>query len=162
VVNVLLIPHSGLLLTQDANLNWFFMVQLINQITLYETKTRLYFIGSIQNTFRILKVDRTTSEPPFHAIEDETVYSHTEIDQILKMLIEGNRSNGGMTKVVTCYGIIGMVKFLNGYYISLITNYAEVANINSVPIYRIEETRLIPVSLKDTNPLGFGLDIEQR
>ncbi|CAG8608140.1 3388_t:CDS:2, partial [Funneliformis caledonium] len=119
---------------------------VLNKFILYETKTNYYMVGSNQsdNRFRILKIDRTTPTE-LTVIEDDVIYSKQEITDILTVLEEGNRVSGGLNKVVMAYGIVGFIKFNEGYYISLITKRSAVALIGGHYIYHIDETILRPI-----------------
>ncbi|CAJ0758552.1 19039_t:CDS:2, partial [Entrophospora sp. SA101] len=99
------------------------------------------------NRFRILKIDRTTPTDPteLNVIDDDVIYSKQEITDILTVLDEGNRISGGLHKVVTAYGIVGFIRFTEGYYISLITEKSPVALIGGHYIYHIDNTVLRPI-----------------
>ncbi|CAB4378561.1 unnamed protein product [Rhizophagus irregularis] len=120
---------------------------VLNKFTLYETKTNYYMVGSNQSDsrFRILKIDRSTPTE-LTVIEDDIIYSKQEINDILTALEEGNRVSGGLNKVITAYGIVGFIKFTEGYYISLITKRSAVALIGGHYIYHIDETVLKPIA----------------
>ncbi|CAJ0916949.1 7579_t:CDS:2 [Entrophospora sp. SA101] len=104
---------------------------VLNEFTLYETKT----------------IDRTTPTDPteLNVIDDDVIYSKQEITDILTVLDEGNRISGGLHKVVTAYGIVGFIRFTEGYYISLITEKSPVALIGGHYIYHIDNTVLRPI-----------------
>ncbi|KAK7074202.1 phosphatidylinositol-3,5-bisphosphate 5-phosphatase [Halocaridina rubra] len=70
-------------------------------MALYETKARLYLIGSnnTQTKFRVLKIDRT--EPYALSITDDKVeYSQRQIKELLSMINEGNRAQFGQRQDV--------------------------------------------------------------
>ncbi|KAI8849108.1 SacI homology domain-containing protein [Chytridium lagenaria] len=123
------------------------MAMLMNKFTLYETKTRLYMVGSNQNedTYRILKIDRTDTEE-VNVTDDEIVYSKQDMMDLLAMIENGNKSSGGLARVAPCFGIVGFVRFLEGFYIILITKRSAVALIGGHYIYHIDDTLLVPVT----------------
>ncbi|RIB02962.1 SacI homology domain-containing protein [Gigaspora rosea] len=116
------------------------------------TLKNYYIVGSNQsdNRFRILKIDRTTPTE-LNVIEDDVIYSKKEINDVLTGLEVGNRVCGGLKNVVTAYGIVGFIRFTDGYYISLITKRSAVALIGGHYIYQIDETILRPIG-QQTKP----------
>ncbi|CAG8437927.1 7513_t:CDS:10 [Diversispora eburnea] len=101
---------------------------VLNKFILYETKT----------------IDRTTPTE-LNVIEDDVIYSKQEINDILTILEEGNRLSGGLKTIITAFGIVGFIRFTEGYYISLITKRSAVALIGGHYIYHIDETILRPI-----------------
>ncbi|KAL4232644.1 phosphatidylinositol-3 [Mactra antiquata] len=126
------------------------IISSIQRINVYETKARFYVVGSnnTETSFRVLKIDRT--EPRDLVIHDDKhVYSKTEIMNLLMTIDSGNRltikqkqHSTGLTKSVSAYGIVGFVKFLEGYYMILITKRSKVALIGEHTIYKVEDTIL--------------------
>ena len=91
---------------------------------------RYYVVGSndSQTKFRVLKIDRT--EPRELIIsDDKIVYSEREIRDLLTMIDVGNRSKvgqkmgSGFNKTISSYGMIGFVRFLEGTYTVLYTDF---------------------------------------
>jgi phosphatidylinositol 3,5-bisphosphate 5-phosphatase len=74
------------------------------------------------------------------------------------MINEGNKSNGGLIKLCTACGIVGFVKFLNGFYLTMITQKKEVGCIAGNYIYAIKATETFPIrprEEKENNTLKF-------
>ena len=103
---------------------------------------RFYLVGSSpkEDEFHILKIDRT--EPHELVIsEDDHTYDAKEIKNVIRMVDSGNRSKvgqrlgSGMTKVCAAYGLVGFVRFLEGYYMLLITGRTQVALLGETQIY---------------------------
>lgn len=118
----------------------------LEKFKLYETRARFYLIGSDRNKrfFRVLKIDR--SEPSDLSIsEDPVVYSPQEMKNLLQRIAEGNRATGGLTFVAKVYGIAGCIKFLESYYLILVTKRRQIGCICGHAIYGIDETQLITV-----------------
>ncbi|XP_065881118.1 phosphatidylinositol-3-phosphatase SAC1 isoform X2 [Euphorbia lathyris] len=118
----------------------------LEKFRLYETRQRFYLIGSDRNKrfYRVLKIDR--SEPSdLNISEDPVVYSPQEIKCLLQRISEGNRATGGLTFVAKVYGIAGCIKFLESYYLILVTKRRQVGCICGHAIYSIEESQLITV-----------------
>jgi hypothetical protein len=89
--------------------------------------------------------------------EDPNVYSQEEIKDMLDMIHDGNRmtrsdgkpdlngqSGGGLKPIVKAYGIVGFIRFLDCYYLTLITRRAKVGNIGDNGIYTIK----VPVTIR--------------
>ncbi|XP_047080480.1 phosphatidylinositol-3-phosphatase SAC1-like [Lolium rigidum] len=118
----------------------------LEKFRLYETRARFYVIGSSREkrSFRVLKIDR--SEPSeLHLSEDPVWYSQQEVKSLLQRIAEGNRSTGGLTFVTKAYGIAGCIKFLESYYLILVTKRRQVGCICGHAIYCIDESQMITI-----------------
>lgn len=92
----------------------------------------------------MLKIDR--SEPSdLNISEDPVVYSPQEIKNLLQRIAEGNRATGGLNFVAKVYGIVGCIKFLESYYLILVTKRRQIGCICGHAIYSIEESQLITI-----------------
>ena len=123
----------------------------IQRISIYQTNARIYVIGFdvSQSYYRLLKIDRT--EPKSLLIDDDNrKYTEREIDEILQMIDGGNTNSvnktSGLQKTVSSFGIVGFVRFLEGYYILLITKRRKVAIIGGHFIYKIEDAVLLYIA----------------
>lgn len=105
-------------------------------------------VGSNQteSKFRILKIDRTDPKE-LQLVEDPSHYTSKEMKELLATIASVNRSkpasSGGLVRTVSAFGILGFVRFLEGYYIILITKRRKVATIGHHAIYKIEDTSCI-------------------
>ncbi|XP_058781494.1 phosphoinositide phosphatase SAC2-like [Vicia villosa] len=118
----------------------------MQKFRLYETRSRFYMTGRDKNkTFwRVLKIDRL--EPSeLNIVEDPTLYTETEYCDILRCIHEGNKSTGGLKFVTNCYGIIGFIKFLEPYYMLLITNRKKIGKICGHNVYAITKSEMVPI-----------------
>lgn len=118
----------------------------LEKFRLYETKARFYLIGSDREKrhFRVLKIDRM--EPSdLNISEDPVVYSPQEVKSLLQRIAEGNRATGGLTFVAKVYGIAGCIKFLEPYYLILVTKRCQIGCICGHAIYSIDESQLITI-----------------
>lgn len=105
-----------------------------------------------QTFFRLLKINREIANPrDLSEIvrEDPLTYSAEEITDILDMISEGNKASGGLVKLCTACGIVGFIKFLNGYYLTMITQKKEVGCIAGNYIYTIKATEMFPIRPKE-------------
>ncbi|KAG8186312.1 hypothetical protein JTE90_007333 [Oedothorax gibbosus] len=126
------------------------IVSLVQKIILYKTKARFYLVGcnNTESKFRVLKVDRT--KPKELIIEDDKVeYSKREIKDLLNMIKVDNKSKQGqkifsdLKGTISSYGIVGFVRFLEGYYLILITKRKRVGYIGHHAIYKIQDTCMV-------------------
>ncbi|KAG0298930.1 phosphatidylinositol-3,5-bisphosphate 5-phosphatase [Linnemannia gamsii] len=126
---------------------------VLNRFVLYETKTRFYIVGTnapAGTRFKVLKIDRTTAPNELNITEIEMVYSKAQVDDLLETIATGNRSTGGMREVAKFYGIVGFVRFTEGYYITLITKRSPVALIGGHYIFHIDATSSISIHSSTT------------
>ncbi|XP_042634086.1 polyphosphoinositide phosphatase-like [Cyprinus carpio] len=138
------------------------VIRGVQKLVLYETRARYFLVGSnnAQTKHRVLKIDRT--EPrDLVIIDDKHVYSQQEVRELLGRLDLGNRTkigqkgSSGLSRAVSAYGIVGFVRFLEGYYIVLITKRRRMADIGGHSIYKIEDTNMIYIpndSVRVTHP----------
>lgn len=138
------------------------VIRGVQKLVLYETRARYFLVGSnnAQTKNRVLKIDRT--EPrDLVIIDDKHVYSQQEVRELLGRLDLGNRTkigqkgSSGLSRAVSAYGIVGFVRFLEGYYIVLITKRRKMADIGGHSIYKIEDTNMIYIpndSVRVTHP----------
>ncbi|XP_039122953.1 phosphatidylinositol-3-phosphatase SAC1-like isoform X1 [Dioscorea cayenensis subsp. rotundata] len=118
----------------------------LEKFRLFETRARFYLIGSDceKRRFRVLKIDR--SEPSDLGVsEDPVVYSEQEVKNLLQRIAEGNRATGGLSFVTKVYGIAGCIKFLESYYLILVTKRRQIGSICGHAIYAIDESQMITV-----------------
>jgi len=84
------------------------------------TSSRYYITASAGNTHRVLKIDRTDADQ-LNVVEDATQYDDEQLELLLRMLEDANRSQGGLNKVLDFYGVVGFVRFTSTWYIVIIT-----------------------------------------
>ncbi|KAL0277006.1 UNVERIFIED_CONTAM: hypothetical protein PYX00_004440 [Menopon gallinae] len=129
------------------NLVFHPIISFIQKMNLYETKTIYYLIGSnyTLTKFRVLKIDRT--EPrDLIVIDDKVEYTQAEIHDLIDKIEGHNKGQprgGTFTKAVSAFGIVGFIRFLEGYYIVLVTKRQRVAIIGHHSIYKIKDTAMI-------------------
>ncbi|XP_021767175.1 phosphoinositide phosphatase SAC1-like isoform X1 [Chenopodium quinoa] len=119
---------------------------LLEKFKLYETRARFYLIGSDRNKrfFRVLKIDRC--EPSeLNISEDPVVYSPQEVKNLLQRIAEGNRATGGLTFVAKVYGVAGCIKFMESYYLILVTKRRQIGCICGHAVYAIDESQMITI-----------------
>lgn len=76
---------------------------------LYEAKDKMYLIGSNngQTSFRVLHFDRSDHE--LLVVDDRVRYTAEDIHRFVKKI-----NPDGSCEKLSCYGIIGLVRFLEG------------------------------------------------
>lgn len=134
----------------------------IQRMVLYETRARYFLVGSnqAQTKHRVLKIDRTEPKD-LVIIDDKHVYNQQEVRELLSRLDGGNRTkigqkgSSGLSRAVSACGIVGFVRFLEGYYIVLITKRRKMADIGGHSVHKIEDTTMIYIpndSVRVTHP----------
>jgi hypothetical protein len=136
----------------------------IQRVAVYETRTWLYVVGSTNDgtSCRLLKIDRSPpspANPRLNIIDTDTEYSEREIKELLIMLDDGNKyaankfkSQHGLKQVASAFGIIGFLRFLEGYYIVLVTKRKPVASLGGHTLYKIEDSIIYPISFTTSKP----------
>uniref|UniRef100_A0AAQ4QGD9 SAC domain-containing protein n=1 Tax=Gasterosteus aculeatus aculeatus TaxID=481459 RepID=A0AAQ4QGD9_GASAC len=124
--------------------------------------SRYFLVGTnqAQTKHRVLKIDRTEPKD-LVIIDDKHVYNQQEVWELLGRLDLGNRTkigqkgSSGLSRSLSAFGIVGFVRFLEGYYIVLITKRRKMADIGGHSIYKIEDTSMIYIpndSVRVTHP----------
>ncbi|XP_076813822.1 polyphosphoinositide phosphatase-like isoform X2 [Clavelina lepadiformis] len=132
-----------------------FKIKWIQKLKVYEAHSRYYIVGSniSETTFRILKIDRTD---PWELviIEDGIDYTAVQMSMTLEKLHLGNTSSTGKKRGFSeknkAHGIVGFVRFVEGYYMILITKQSKVAEISGHSIYKIEDTAMVYIPNSDS------------
>uniref|UniRef100_A0A5G2QT39 FIG4 phosphoinositide 5-phosphatase n=1 Tax=Sus scrofa TaxID=9823 RepID=A0A5G2QT39_PIG len=138
------------------------IISLVQKLVLYETRARYFLVGSnhAETKYRVLKIDRTEPKD-LVIIDDRHVYTQQEVRELLGRLDLGNRTkmgqkgSSGLFRAVSAFGVVGFVRFLEGYYIVLITKRRKMADIGGHAIYKIEDTNMIYIpndSVRITHP----------
>uniref|UniRef100_A0A4W2FAD6 FIG4 phosphoinositide 5-phosphatase n=1 Tax=Bos indicus x Bos taurus TaxID=30522 RepID=A0A4W2FAD6_BOBOX len=126
------------------------IISSVQKLVLYETRARYFLVGSnhAETKYRVLKIDRTEPKD-LVIIDDRHVYTQQEVRELLGRLDLGNRTkmgqkgSSGLFRAVSAFGVVGFVRFLEGYYIVLITKRRKMADIGGHAVYKIEDTNMI-------------------
>ena len=129
----------------------------LERFELFSTSQAYYLVGSDKegSTFRVLVLDRTrmtttteNGEVIFQRLgdfcrEDPTVYTAVEIRNVLDMIHDGNHE---LEPIGKAFGIVGFIRFLDCYYLTLITKRAKVGSIGcGNDVYSIRATETFPL-----------------
>ncbi|RKF82296.1 Polyphosphoinositide phosphatase [Golovinomyces cichoracearum] len=120
----------------------------IHRYTLYETATFYYVVGAdvMDKKFKILKISRVADEAELVVSEDETIYSKSEMTQMLNAIDNGNKNSGGMKLRCCIWGLLGFIRFTGAYYMLIISKRSQKAMIGGHYIYSIDGTEIIPLT----------------
>ena len=125
------------------------------KIILYEALTCLYLVGydNAETVYQIIEIDRTIINPAKLSdiinINNIKTFNKLEFTNYINSIKESIHSKEDFVKISTGYGLIGFVKFLDYYYIHIITQRKLVGNINNHDIYTIKATEIYPIRPKD-------------
>lgn len=131
--------------------------------------------SDITNTQAVAADGAHNSKPTLRPLsefltEDPNVYTQEEIHDMLDMIHDGNRlrregsvadgggQDGGLKPIVKAYGIVGFIRFLDCYYLTLITRRAKVGSIGGNGIYNIKNTETFPI--KPAERVGTASDMD--
>ncbi|KAJ2759264.1 phosphatidylinositol-3,5-bisphosphate 5-phosphatase, partial [Coemansia nantahalensis] len=119
---------------------------ILGQLEIYESKTQLCIVGvnEAAGSYRVLRVSRTATDVGRMAEDDGIAHSQTSIRQLVAGLLAG----GMRLAVQGVLGILGVVRFTKGYYISLVTGGKPVALLGGHHVYHIEDTRLFSIAYR--------------
>jgi len=129
-------------------------VSRFERYVLYETAGHFYLIGSdnSETKFKIVKLDRQLYRPNSLAdilTEENNEYSKREITDMLEMIDEGCKSTGGLKRLLVAFGIVGFIKFLDCFYLTLITQRKKVGKIGPNFIYAVKAVEVVPIKPKE-------------
>lgn len=126
---------------------------ILQRFTIYNSLSTMYIVGSNakESLFRIIEISSSDNSTSLNIIEDKN-YFYTRKDMV--ELINGlnDTIEGGIHKIAQAFGLIGLIKFTRGYYLSVITKCSQVAIIGGHFVYHIDETKLIPLDLNYKRP----------
>ncbi|XP_055375756.1 polyphosphoinositide phosphatase [Condylostylus longicornis] len=123
----------------NANIIFHPVISSIQKVVVYETKTKFYLIGSNnrETRFRLLIIDRT-------AVDELRI--HEDPNEISAKDIKRMAQNLSSAKITSAYGILGFVRFLEGYYLILVTKRTRCAFVGMHLIYTIKDTVMIRIN----------------
>ncbi|OZC12831.1 hypothetical protein X798_00465 [Onchocerca flexuosa] len=132
-------------------------------VSVFETPINFYIVGSdISKTrYRLLKIGRLGTQT-LNIAEVGQNYSKSDIMELLSTVSDGSsivftqnekqstgvdRRKGLIERASDAFGLLGAVRFLEDYYLLVVTKARVVATIGYHEIYKIEEVILIPLAM---------------
>ncbi|XP_030382883.1 polyphosphoinositide phosphatase [Scaptodrosophila lebanonensis] len=117
------------------------LISAIQKVVLYETRQRLYLVGSNnrETRFRLLSIDRVNRNNHLIIEENEREFNSQDI----RRFVAGLPSS---PKVTSAYGVLGFVRFLEGFYLILVTKRKCCAHIGMHLVYTIKDTVMVRVN----------------
>lgn len=131
---------------------------ILSKYTIYETKERMYVVGSNkrETMFRILEIDLSVPEDRLNVLEDNVFFTRNEIMNVLSGLEEASQE--GLHKKLTGYGLLGFIRFTACYYLVVMTKCSQVAVLAGHCIHHIDETQLVPISNNYRKPDKYSVE----
>lgn len=129
------------------NIKFHNYISSIQKVVVYETRTRLYLVGSNnkESRFRLLEIDRTSTDLKY--IEHQGEFEKRELGRRIPTNLKDCRP-------ISAYGVLGFVRFTSGYYLILVTKRTMCALIGMHIIYTIKDTVMIKINESRTvNPM---------
>ncbi|XP_073975881.1 polyphosphoinositide phosphatase FIG4 [Rhodnius prolixus] len=130
------------------------VISSIQKIIVYDMKDTFYVVGSnnTQTVFRVLRINRM--DPcELIIVDDKMEYSNEEIKSFFQKI--DSKTSKSTNKYVSAFGIVGFVRFMEGYYMILVTKRRRIATIGLHYIYKVEDTTMIYIpneSVKTPHP----------
>ncbi|GAB4817891.1 hypothetical protein N2152v2_004937 [Parachlorella kessleri] len=111
---------------------------VLSRFFLYQTLSRVFLVGTDKSSasWKVLKCAA-----------------------LLKAVNDGNLAHGGLQLVCQAVGVIGCFKFLEGYYLLLVTKKRHVGTLCGHKVYGIDSTALVPLISSATHR-AFARDKE--
>ena len=94
--------------------------------------------------FRILEIDFRGEKESLNIAEDNVFFMRDEVMEVLSKIEEAD--NDSLTKKLTGYGLLGVIRFTACYYLVVITKMSQVAVLGGHSIFHIDDTALVPIS----------------
>uniref|UniRef100_A0A914QNI0 SAC domain-containing protein n=1 Tax=Panagrolaimus davidi TaxID=227884 RepID=A0A914QNI0_9BILA len=123
----------------------------LSSLDIYETTSHFYIIGtdSTKIKYHVLKLDRNADQT-FLVGEPNHSYTRKDVDELLSTISsivtsQKSRSSGNalLQTIKGAYGILGAVRFLEGYHLLVVTKAKAVALLGHHDIYKVEEVQSV-------------------
>jgi hypothetical protein len=114
---------------------------LFENFLLYETRARYYLVAYTTDKacWRVLKISRM--EPSeLECSEDPATYTERQAAALLRTIADGNAGVGGLSLAARACGVVGVIRFLEGFYLILITRRRRVGTLAGHAVYAVEDT----------------------
>eukprot|EP00760_Papus_ankaliazontas_P037162 PhM_4_TR8436/c0_g2_i1/m.4152 len=119
-------------------------------ITVYEAKHKVFIVSSsvAENRHLVLKITKDATRLIVHA--DAVVYTARQLDALLSDIAHAAERTGGLTKLGSFAGVLGVVQFSKGFYVLLASASRVVGNIGPHAVYEVTDTRLVYLGTEAT------------
>ena len=126
---------------------------------LYETRARFYLVAytSDKRAWRVLKISRTEATE-VDASEDTAELSERQAAALLRTIADGNAHVGGLQLAARACGVVGVIRFLEGYYLILVTQRRRVGTLAGHAVYSIDDTEARDAALPAGLPSAWLTD----
>lgn len=127
---------------------------ILQKFTIYNSLNTMYIVGSNakESLFRVMEINKDAEDETNLTIIEDKNYFYTRKDMV-ELINELNKSvEGNLRKITQGYGLLGLIKFTKGYYLSIITKRSRVAIIGGHFIYHVDETKLVPLDINYRRP----------
>ncbi|CAH8674479.1 unnamed protein product [Schistosoma bovis] len=94
------------------------------------------------------KIDETSSISNLN-ISHDMISNPKDLQQAAASALFTGSSKRSLVLVTKCYGVVGVVRFLRGYYLILITKYSVVAQLGEHQICKVEDTAILYIPGND-------------
>lgn len=131
---------------------------ILSKYTIYETKERMYIVGSNkrETMFRVLEIDLSVPQDRLNVLEDNVFFTRIEIMNVLSGLEEA--SEEGLHKKLTGYGLVGFIRFTAHYYLIVVKKCSQVAVLAGRSIFHIDDVELVPISNNYRKPDKYSAE----
>eukprot|EP00406_Dinophysis_acuminata_P016566 CAMPEP_0179327904 /NCGR_PEP_ID=MMETSP0797-20121207/62219_1 /TAXON_ID=47934 /ORGANISM="Dinophysis acuminata, Strain DAEP01" /LENGTH=176 /DNA_ID=CAMNT_0021040277 /DNA_START=45 /DNA_END=571 /DNA_ORIENTATION=+ len=102
----------------------------------------VFGIDKVRQEFSVLRIPR--KEEPDMSLELLDGEERLPLSQL-----RGQLSDGGLEKVAAASGLIGFIRFLQGFYLILVTKHKNVGKIGHHHVFSIETTMLVPLFVEN-------------
>lgn len=127
----------------------------LRRFFIFKTKAKLVILGcnKARTIWRVLSIDRRQAQvhqstdmcAAVDVFEDPCTYSLSEATALLRRVHAGNASTGGAAHVVNAVAIVGIIRFLKGPYLVVITHKSRLGTVVGHPVYGVADTRVIQI-----------------
>ncbi|KAK6456346.1 SacI homology domain-containing protein [Scheffersomyces xylosifermentans] len=131
---------------------------ILQRFTVYNSSATMYIVGSNakETLFRILEIGKDPNNDDALEIMEDKSYFYTRKDMIELLNGLDESIEGGIHKIAQGYGLLGLIKFTKGFYLSIITKCSQVAVLGGHFMYHIDETKLIPLDINYRRPEKYS------
>ncbi|KAE9553017.1 hypothetical protein FO519_003778 [Halicephalobus sp. NKZ332] len=126
----------------------------LTSLSIYETLSHFYIIGTdaTRIKYSVLKLDRNAKES-FNIGEPNNEYTKKDVEELLATISSSSVvSSSKITRAMgntlfqtipRAYGIVGAVRFLEGYHLIVVTKVRSIAHIGHHEVLKIEEVQSV-------------------